>query len=227
MTFVEMGAITSTDLFGLDELILFAFYWSNRGRYRRVVDLGANAGLHTSILARMGFSVVAYEPDPRHRELLDGHVDMNGVRELVSVVEAAVTPQGGQVHFIRVLGNTTGSHVSGAKGNPYGELESFYVASTPFAETLPGTDLVKMDVEGLEADLLSSVNIDRLSTVDVVCEVGSREAAERIWSLLSGTKMQLFPQKVNWSRARSVEDLPTSHTEGSLFISSKSSMPWD
>ena len=44
--YVQLGNIDSLDLFGLDELILFAFYWRNRTCYRKVVDFGANLGLH-------------------------------------------------------------------------------------------------------------------------------------------------------------------------------------
>src|SRR5471032_63857 len=53
----RMGAIDSADLFGLDELILFAFYWAQRTRYRNVVDIGANLGLHSIVMDRCGFAV--------------------------------------------------------------------------------------------------------------------------------------------------------------------------
>src|SRR5690349_11853642 len=59
----RMGAIDSVDLFGLDELILFAFYWANRSRYRRSVDIGANIGLHSIVMARCGLAVRSFEPD--------------------------------------------------------------------------------------------------------------------------------------------------------------------
>src|SRR5437016_1885028 len=50
----RMGAIDSIDLFGLDELIIFSFYWANRKRYRRTVDIGANIGVHSILMARCG-----------------------------------------------------------------------------------------------------------------------------------------------------------------------------
>lgn len=43
----SMGAIDSLNLFDLDELIIFSFYWANRNRYKHVLDLGANIGLHS------------------------------------------------------------------------------------------------------------------------------------------------------------------------------------
>src|SRR5947207_6307227 len=112
----RMGAIDSIDLFGLDELIIFAFYWANRARYRRSVDIGANIGLHSIVMARCGFAVRAFEPDPVHIEMLRANLALNGVSG-VEVVEAAVSDRNGTTEFVRVKGNTTGSHLSGAKAN--------------------------------------------------------------------------------------------------------------
>ena len=53
--YYKMGAIDSLDLFGLDELIIFGFYWKNRGRYRRVADIGANIGLHVVDVGALRF----------------------------------------------------------------------------------------------------------------------------------------------------------------------------
>ena len=36
LPYYSMGAINSTHLFGLDELILFAFYTKNKNRYKKV-----------------------------------------------------------------------------------------------------------------------------------------------------------------------------------------------
>jgi len=225
-SFVEMGVINTLDLFGLDELILFAFYWVNRGRYKRVVDMGANIGLHSVVLARMGYSVISYEPDPNHVKQLSEHVSSNCVEDLVNVREAAVSETSGALEFVRVLGNTTGSHVAGAKSNPYGALERIRVEGTAFSEAIIHADLVKMDVEGLEASLLQSQPPDVYSSTDIICEVGSADNADAIWHHLNNSRINLFPQKLNWEQAKSAQDLPSSYREGSLFLSSKSSMPW-
>lgn len=225
-SYVEMGAINSLDLFGLDEVILFSFYWRNRTRYHSVVDLGANLGLHSVILAKLGLSVTSYEPDPIHVRIMRRHVETNGLGDQVQIREAAVTAEGEVVEFVRVLGNTTGSHVAGAKDDLYGELERFEVESIPFAEVIRGADLVKMDVEGLEAALLSSVAPHDLSAVDIVCEVGSAANADRLWAHLSESDLNLFSQKLNWERAAAADDLPNSYREGSLFVSSRPVMPW-
>ena len=225
-TYVEMGAINSLDLFGLDELILFSFYWVNRERYRHVVDMGANVGLHSVLLGRMGLHVTSYEPDPNHVELLKRNIAENRIQEMVTVQQAAVARQHGSLDFVRVLGNTTGSHVAGAKRDPYGDLEVFKVQAVSVVDAIAGVDLVKMDVEGLEADLLTSLDASHFSSLDIVCEVGTPENAEAIWSHFSGTGVNLFSQKSGWGRVTDGGDLPQSYKDGSLFLTALDEMPW-
>lgn len=225
-TYVEMGAISSIDLFGLDELILFSFYWVNRERYRHVVDMGANVGLHSVLLGRMGLHVTSYEPDPNHVELLKRNIAENRIQEMVTVQQAAVAREQGSLDFIRVLGNTTGSHVAGAKRDPYGDLEVFEVQAVSVMDAIAGVDLVKMDVEGLEADLLTSLDASHFSSLDIVCEVGSPENAGAIWSHFNGTGVNLFSQKSGWGRVTDGGDLPQSYKDGSLFLTALEEMPW-
>jgi len=225
-SYVEMGAINSLDLFGLDELILFSFYWLNRDRYRQVVDMGANIGLHSVLLGRMGFAVTCYEPDPNHVALLTKHLVANNVQDHVTVAQAAVARENGTLEFVRVLGNTTGSHVAGAKKDPYGDLEIIEVQAVNVSEAIAGKDLVKMDVEGLEADLLTSLDASDFASLDMVCEVGTRENAEIIWNHLKNSGVNLFSQKSGWARVADLEYMPRSYKEGSLFLSCMDEMPW-
>ena len=226
-SYVQMGAINSVDLFGLDELILFSFYWLNRDRYRWAVDMGANIGLHSVLLGRMGLSVTSYEPDPVHVSLLTDHLVANDVRDLVTIVQAAVARENGVLEFVRVVGNTTGSHVVGAKKDPYGELEVFDVKAVNVADAISGKDLVKMDVEGLEAELLTSLDTGQFTSLDMVCEVGTSANAEIIWNHFKGSEVNLFSQKRGWARVDDLNDMPRSYKEGSLFLSCLDEMPWN
>jgi FkbM family methyltransferase len=225
-SYVEMGAINSLDLFGLDELILFSFYWVNRERYRQAVDMGANIGLHSVLLGRMGITVTSYEPDPNHVALLRKHLVANEVQDRVTIVQAAVASKNGLLEFVRVLGNTTGSHVAGAKKDPYGELEVFEVQAVSVADAIARKDLVKMDVEGLEADLLASLDVSHFASLDMVCEVGTPENAEVIWNHFNGSGVNLFSQKTGWGRVTDLDGMPRSYKEGSLFLSCRDEMPW-
>jgi len=223
--FERMGAIDSLDLFGLDELILFAFYLRNRGRYRQVADIGANLGLHSLVLARCGFQVRAFEPDPRHAALFAANMQRNQITS-VQLVEAAVSDQDGEMEFVRVKGNTTGSHLAGAKANPYGELDRFTVRVQAAAAALKDCDFAKIDAEGHEPAILAAIPAAYWDTLEVMVEIGTPENAEAVFRDFDAMGVGLYPQKRNWTRATRVDDLPTSHREGSLFISRRDETPW-
>ena len=224
-SYFEMGVINSLDLFGLDELIIFSFYWQNRNIYTSVADIGANIGLHSVILGHMGFNVTSYEPDPTHGIEFSRNIKINQLTR-IKLVPKAVNVDGGDVAFTRVLGNTTGSHITGAKVNPYGELDQIEVSATPFQMLLESYDLIKLDVEGFEANLLTSVSDEALGSTDVIGEIGTAENAEQIFNHFHKSAINLFSQKNNWRQVRTVNEMPTSHREGSFFLSSKHEMPW-
>jgi FkbM family methyltransferase len=224
--FFSMGAISSLHLFGLDELILFAFYRSNRNRYRRVADIGANIGLHSIMLGRCGYDVRAFEPDPFHREVLERNLQLNGC-DRVEIVPAAVSSTAGELEFVRVLGNTTGSHLAGSKKDPYGDLDRFQVPVEPIGPIMQWADFLKIDAEGHEAEIICATSVSDWDGTDAVVEVGSRENADAIYSHLSSMGVRMFAQSLNWAEVTTPEQIPTHYSHGLLFVSKEVQMNWD
>jgi FkbM family methyltransferase len=221
----KMGAVDSLDLFGLDELIIFAYYWNNRARYRRAADIGANLGLHSIMMSRCGWSVKAYEPDPKHAALLERNLGLNQANS-VELVRAAVSDRVGEMEFVRVLGNTTSSHLAGAKANPYGELERFAVDVVSIAEIMNSADFVKLDAEGQEKIIILGTTANQWAQTDMMVEIGSEDNARAVYSHLDGLHVNAFAQKLGWARVESHEDMPITYKEGSLFVTQKDRMEW-
>jgi len=221
----RMGAIDSIDLFGLDELIIMSFYDLNRARYRKVLDLGANIGLHAFALGRCGYEVRCYEPDPVHYKLLQRTIELNGL-QTVTPINAAVSVEAGSAEFVRVLGNTTGSHLAGAKTDPYGELERFNVKVEASKPLLHWADLAKIDIEGHEATVLCSTNTADWEKTDAIAEIGNPPNAEAVFKHFQTIGIGLFAQKIGWGKVTALKDMPTSHRDGSLFITRRSAVPW-
>lgn len=218
--YTKMGKIDSLDLFGLDELILFSLYWKNRHRFRRAVDIGANLGLHSLIMARCGWKVTAYEPDPRHCSLLRRNLKLNHIRS-VRVQEAAVSNRGGRAEFVRVAGNTTSSHLAGAKSGAYGKLEKFPVRLVAATRAMQGADFVKIDAEGNEAKILLSLPKRIIGQKSFVVEIGSPSNRDLIWLWAKKNNLSIFSQKRIWTKVRKKTDLPKSYKEGSIWIGKK------
>jgi FkbM family methyltransferase len=229
LPFVSFGAVKSLDLLGLDELIIFSFYLRNIKKYERVADLGANIGVHTQVLAKMGFKVEAFEPDPEHtkvyKSLCASDVDLNKViwQEKAVVANSKETPK---VEFVRVRGNTTSSHVRGAKPSPYGDLEFFLVGTESIKDIIKRSDLVKMDVEGLEFNLLNQLEFEDLIHTDIILEVGTEVNAGLIFEWGMRNRVSMFSQKTGWSLVANHQDMPVNYKEGSLFLTASKEMTW-
>ena len=224
--YYKMGAIDTLDLFGLDELIIFSFYWINRERYKKSADIGANLGLHSILMGRCGWHVDAYEPDPIHARLFERNLELNCLNN-VTLHELAVSDAPGELEFVRVLGNTTGSHLAGAKKNLYGELERFKVKVAGIDHIMNAVDFVKLDAEGQEKIIILGTNSQHWASTDVMAEVGSAENAQAIFEHLTSLGVNLFSQKLGWNQVHNLAGMPTSYKEGSLFITAKTQMPWN
>ena len=132
------------------------------------------------------------------------------------------------MNFTRVLGNTTGSHISGAKANPYGELDVFEVEVDSIRDVVREKyDFVKMDVEGYETKLISALEFEDFKSMDIMLEIGTSENASDMFTELKRLGIHAFSQKTNWSEVEKLGDLPTSHREGSLFLTTSSEMNWE
>ena len=221
----EMGAINTIHLFGLDELIIFSYYWANKSRYKNVADLGANIGLHSLIMDKCGFSINSFEPDPIHVDVFQENI-VNNKSVNITINQKAISDKSGTMDFIRVLGNTTGSHLAGAKEDPYGELETFSVETSDINAVLLNNDFVKMDIEGQEATAILSTKKDTWANVEMILEVGTEKNAKIIFEYLNEINVNMFSQKTGWNKVSNLAEIPTSYKEGSLFLSVADEMSW-
>ena len=226
LPYFKMGAIDSLDLFGLDEMIIFSYYFNNRNRYTKVADLGANIGLHSMLMSKSGFQIEAYEPDPTHIEMIGKNFKLNSV-DSVNLNQVAVSDVNRKTKFVRVLGNTTSSHIAGAKDNAYGDLETYDVDVVSAKEIFKNSDFIKMDVEGEEAKIILSTIKEDWKNVDMIMEVGNEKNKEAIFEHLNSIGVNMFSQKQAWKKVEVVGDMPANYKEGSLFVSLDNEMLWD
>ena len=223
----SMGAIDSENLFNLDELIMISYYYSSRQKYKKILDLGANIGLHTLMCKKLGFEVISYEPDFVHIAQFEKVMKLNGLNT-EGLKPKAISDNRGTMEYIRILGNTTGSHLLGSKEVVYGPTEIVSVEVDDILEVLNEGkfDFVKMDVEGHEVVLLNRITAQAIATTDIMLEIGSEKNAKEIFSTLSEKKIPAYAQKINWGRVEKLEDLPSHHTHGSLFLSMQGAPNW-
>lgn len=220
--YVKMGNIDSLHLFGTDELIIFAFYTHNRKRYHLAADIGANLGLHTLMMMRQGWHVEAFEPDPEIYRLLTHNLDENV--KMYCARNMAVHTSSGEMTFVRVEDNMTGSHLIGYK-NSYGPRTELTVKTLDCREIFARCQFAKIDCEGAEADILLTTTPKQMGNLDVMCEVRDLTNALKIMHHFNAIDVPMWSQKNGWQRVNSINDMPHSSKEGSLFIGHRGPFP--
>jgi FkbM family methyltransferase len=118
-----------------------------------VYDIGANVGFYTLLASRLvgpSGQVFAFEPAPGNCRLLRKHLEMNGVSN-VSLIEKAVFSSNGEGHF-NCSANRSMGHLdaSGTLSVPTVTIDAF-----AFDQTMPGPEVIKIDVEGAELEVLT------------------------------------------------------------------------
>ena len=82
-------------------------------------------------------------------------------------------------------------------------------------------DLLKIDAEGSEIDILSVLEKEDFKKMDVVMEISTLANRKKLWTLKNKFKFNIYTQKKSWQKAINISCLPTSHREGSVFLSCK------
>ena len=213
---VSFGNIDSDALFGPLDQEVFDFYESNRDRYKTALDIGANIGVHSILMAKQGWQVRAFEPDVCHYWRLRVNLQKNGIKEPLEVdpIKKAISNRSGRATFVRVSNNTTGSHLEGEK-TPYGPVERSEVEIVDCRIFWPWADFAKIDCEGHEATILECVTN---KNCEFMVEVTNLRNAERIFGHFHELGMEMWAQKLGWGLVEGLGDMPAHHSQGHLFI---------
>ena len=211
-----MGNIDSLHLFGDTELMILALYWHNKAKWHKVLDIGANIGLHSICMARLGFEVRAYEPDPYHFTKLVENLALNQSNRVTPYC-AAVHTADGSASFVRVLNNLTGNHLEGFKDS-YGPRETIPVVTVDARPLWGWADFAKIDSEGNEAALCLTMTKDDLAHMQAVLEVRNEANAKLIYEHFQSLGVPMWSQKTEWAEVDRMEDMPHQNREGSLFV---------
>lgn len=221
--YVQMGKIDSLHLFGETELMILALYVHNRPKWKRILDIGANLGLHSICLSKLGLEVNAYEPDPVHFAKLVENLAANHCNR-VTPHRAAVHTSNGTTSFVRVLNNLTGNHIAGFKES-YGPRETIEVPMVDCKDLWAKADFAKIDCEGNEAELAKTMTAEVMSHMSCVMEVRNEANAQELYDHFGQIGVPIWSQKKEWERVKWINDMPMMNREGSIYIGHKG--PWD
>lgn len=177
-----------------DSMVMDAIYWFGVQGYegrmadvweslcsqaRNVVEVGANVGLFTVLGGKAtSGSYLALEPVPGVADILRRNLARNGLSDKVEVYQSAAIPDATQSTVALNIPNEgrdspVGSHlVVGSEVTGRSSLQVIHVAGLPFRQLVRNANLIKVDAEGLEAQLFESARSEIAgNTPTIVAEV--------------------------------------------------------
>jgi FkbM family methyltransferase len=146
-----MTGATGNIYCGLHEYVDMSFVLHSLKRGDLFADIGANVGSYTVLASKIcGADTIAAEPDPQTAGYLRRNIEVNGIENNVQVVEAALGAREGSVCF--TVGLDTVNRVAKPSDKnvrvvPVKTLDDVLKGIAP--------SIMKLDVEGYEADVLN------------------------------------------------------------------------
>lgn len=139
------------------------FMYENYMNYDVFMDIGANIGTYSVLLAKKGMRGIAFEPVASNFEALSTNLDLNGLKDQVKLYQLALGKYKHEVTFTFDPVNTGASHISDNEINAeviVGGKDEI-VKVVPLDDLIPELGLkkedrilIKIDVEGMEANVL-------------------------------------------------------------------------
>ncbi len=143
--------------------------WLRGGRV--FYDVGAGFGFYSSLAARLGAQVFAFEPDEENAKSLSRQAELNALTPRIEIVKLAVLSTSGVTRF---------EPAPQERGHGNGQLserceQAITVQCTSlddFTGVNPLPDLIKIDVEGAESEVLKGAEaLFNRCRPSVICEV--------------------------------------------------------
>lgn len=120
-----------------------------------IVDAGANIGLTASYFSDYASRVIAIEPCAAHRECLASMIVQNEMQN-ISLLAGGLSPESGHARLYHNKNSTMHSFVAAESFDEYEDVPVYSLPAVMKRYGLTHIDLLKLDVEGLESEILES-----------------------------------------------------------------------
>lgn len=185
-------------------------------------DVGAYLGYHTLIMARAAERgrVFAFEPLQPVRAILQQNLNLNGARN-VTVIHQAVGAATGPIGLSydlalnMVVNDPT---PSSPWQHPRRSIQCAMVTLDEFAASHQPPDLIKIDIEGAEAQALAggSGSLKHHRPL-LLIETHGHASARQVFEILTEFEYALYNVRQPVSPITTLRDVPTSMHEGHVF----------
>ena len=155
------------DLFSFNELSLFSMYIKHKKKYKIAFDIGANLGLHSIVLSKLGYQVKSFEPDPDTYKKLKKNLKINKCKNY-KLYNFAISNFYGKSNFFQIKDNLTANTLQNSSKKVYGKFKTIKVNVKKIDRYLSNENsLIKLDVEGSEYNILNSINYKKILSLKI------------------------------------------------------------
>lgn len=154
-----------------------------------IYDVGAHIGFFSMVLAHCFQSarVYAFEPNPRNYKRLTINIGRNGLVARINPVDRAVSDESHQAQFYVGGSSWSGSLIRNHRDDYETEcnVQTISLDEAVFRDHYPAPDLIKIDVEGAEAQVLrGGIRVLEDCKPTLIIEVHYPWTGEQVVSLL-------------------------------------------
>ena len=114
---------------------LFAKYIKLKNKFNYALDIGANLGLHTIILSRLGYNVKSFEADPTTFKKLKINLERN-LCQNYKIYNFALSDFNGSSKFYQVTDNLTPNTFENSLLSPNKDIIWYYITLSLLVELL-------------------------------------------------------------------------------------------
>ena len=207
------------DLFAFHELSLFTKYIQLKKNFRFALDVGANLGLHTIVLSRLGYKVKSFEADPDTFKKLKKNLKSNMCKNY-TLYKFAISNFSGKSKFYQVKDNLTANTLENTSKKIYGKFKMINVNVRKINNYVPKSNsLIKLDVEGSEYDILKTLKLKKGNTSKkIFIEINDYTSAKKIYEFMRTNNLNFYVEQNKWRRIKQLSQMPKSWKQGSVLL---------
>ncbi|MCA9392429.1 FkbM family methyltransferase [candidate division WWE3 bacterium] len=155
-----------TDRFIIDEVFKLAVYGDVVKDASVIVDLGANIGAFSIYAATKATNAIVYsvEPEPANFATLQENVTLNNL-DNVHLLNAAMGSRDGNVQLYTSNDNSGAHTLLRDQGGETVNVKSKRFETFMVEQSLATIDVLKIDVEGLEYEILDSITTETFAKI--------------------------------------------------------------
>jgi FkbM family methyltransferase len=189
----------SSDEFVFDEIFVRHEYrpiCEQLRHHQVILDLGANVGYASAFFASRfpGARIIAVEPDPVNFELCCENLEPYGSR--ITTLKGAVWSSCSKLALSHELGDGWATQVVAAKNDVGSEVEGWDLPTLLDMCRIETVDLLKIDIEGSEAEVFCGNSASWLSRVRNICiELHDARCRETFFKALDGFDYELLEHR--------------------------------